>query len=86
MDSENQKVVILNDQVKQNAELVFNNYSDYSKDVELILLSSEIGSYKFQDSDFYKALFGLRVLLEPKNIIMCINGCRLDFVCSSMGQ
>lgn len=86
MDSENQKVVILNGQVKQNAELLFNSYSDYSKDVELILSSSEMGEYRFQDGDFYTALFGLRALLEPEDIVICINGCRLDFVCSNMAR
>lgn len=86
MGSEHQKVVILNNQVMQNAKLLFNSYSDYSKDVELILFSCKIGEYKFQDGDFYTALFGLRAILESKDIVICINGCRIDFVCSGMSQ
>lgn len=86
MDSEHEKVAIFDNKVKKNAKLVFNSYPDCSKDVELTLLSSEIGEYKFQDRDFYAALLGLRVLLEPENIVICVNGCRSDFVCSSMAQ
>jgi len=86
MDVVHQKVAIYNNKVKENAELIFENYSDSSENVGLTLVFAELGSYKFEGSDFYTALFGLRTLLEPKNIVMCINGCRLDFVCSSMGQ
>jgi len=86
MDSEHKEVVILRSKVKHNAKLIFNSHSDYSENIELILSSNEIGEFKSKDSDFYTALFGLRALLEPKDIVICINGCRLDFVCSSMGQ
>ena len=86
MDVVHQKVAIYNNKIKENAELIFESYSDSSGSVGLTLILDKLGSYKFQDSDFYAALFGLRALLEPKNIVMCINGCRLDFVCSSMGQ
>lgn len=81
-----QRVAIYNDKIKESAELIFESYSDSFESVGLTLILDEIGSYKFQDSDFYAALFGLRALLEPENIVICINGCRLDFVCSSMGQ
>ncbi len=86
MDVVHQKVAIYNNKIKENAELIFESYSDSSGSVGLTLILDKLDSYKFQDSDFYAALFGLRALLEPKNIVMCINGCRLDFVCSSMGQ
>lgn len=80
------KVAIYNNKIKEDAELIFESYSDSSENVGLTLVLAELGRYKFQDSNFYTALFGLRALLEPKNIVICINGCRLDFVCSSMGQ
>lgn len=86
VDIVHQKISIYNNKIKENAELILKSYPDYSKNVELILLSNEIGQYKFEDSDFYKALFGIRALLEPKDIVICINGCRSDFVCSSMAQ
>ena len=81
-----QKIVIYNNKIKESAELIFESYSDSSENVGITLVLVGLGRYQFQDSDFYKALFGLRALLEPKNIVICINGCRLDFVCSSMGQ
>ncbi|MBF0659275.1 hypothetical protein IPZ60_11020 [Psychrobacter sp. NG25] len=81
-----QKIVIYNNKIKESAELIFESYSASSENVGLTLVLAEFGRYQFQGSDFYKALFGLRALLEPKNIVICINGCRLDFVCSSMGQ
>lgn len=86
MNIVHQKVAIYNNKIKESAELIFKSYSDSSGNVGLTLVLAGLGRYQFQDSDFYKALFGLRALLEPKNIIICINGCRLDFVCSSMGQ
>lgn len=86
MSTEHQTVVIYNNNIKEKAELIFESYSDTSENVGLTLVLDKTGSYKFQDSDFYKALFGLRALLEPKSIVVCINGCRLDFVCSSMSQ
>ena len=86
MNIVHQKVAIYNNKIKESAELIFESYSDSSENVGLTLVLAELGRYQFQDSDFYKALFGLRALLEPKNIVICINGCRLDFVCSSMGQ
>ena len=49
------KVVILNNRIKQNAELVFSSYSDSFKNVELFLLSNEISECKSQNSDFYVA-------------------------------
>ena len=81
-----QKVAIYNNKIKESAELIFESYSDSAENVGLTLILNKIGSYKVQDSDFYLALFGLRALLDPNNIVICINGCRLDFVCSSMGQ
>ena len=81
-----QKVAIYNNKIKESAELIFESYSDSAENIGLTLILNKIGSYKVQDSDFYLALFGLRALLEPNNIVICINGCRLDFVCSSMGQ
>ena len=86
MNIMHQKVAIYNNKIKESAELIFESYSDSSENVGLTLVLAELGSYKFQDSDFYTALFGLRALLEPKNIVICINGCRLGFVCSSMGH
>ena len=86
MNIVHQKVAIYNNKIKENAELIFESYSDSSENVGLTLVLAELGRYKFQDGNFYTALFGLRALLEPKNIVICINGCRLDFVCSSMGQ
>lgn len=86
MDIMHHKVAIYNNKIKEDAELIFESYSDSSENVGLTLVLAELGRYKFQDSNFYTALFGLRALLEPKNIVICINGCRLDFVCSSMGQ
>ena len=86
MNIVHQKVAIYNNKIKESAELIFESYSDSSEDAGLTLVLTELDRYKFQGSDFYKALFGLRALLEPKNIVICINGCRLDFVCSSMGQ
>ena len=86
MNIVHQKVAIYNNKIKESAELIFESYSDSSENVGLTLVLAGLGRYQFQDSDFYKALFGLRALLEPKNIVICINGCRLDFVCSSMGQ
>lgn len=86
MNLVHQKVAIYNNKIKENAELILESYSDSSENVGLTLVLAELGRYKFQDGDFYTALFGLRALLEPKNIVICINGSRLDFVCSSMGQ
>ena len=86
MDIMHHKVAIYNNKIKEDAELIFESYSDSSENVGLNLVLAELGRYKFQDGNFYTALFGLRALLEPKNIVICINGCRLDFVCSSMGQ
>lgn len=86
MDIMHHKVAIYNNKIKEDAELIFESYSDSSENVGLTLVLAELGRYKFQDGNFYTALFGLRALLEPKNIVICINGCRLDFVCSSMGQ
>lgn len=86
MSTEHQTVVIYNNNIKEKAELIFESYGDASGNVGLTLVLDKNDKYKFQDSDFYMALFGLRALLEPKNIVVCINGCRLDFVCSSMGQ
>ena len=86
MSTEHQTVVIYNNNIKEKAELIFESYGDASGNVGLTLVLDKNDKYKFQDSDFYMALFGLRALLEPKNTLMCINGCRLDFVCSSMGQ
>lgn len=86
MDIMHHKVAIYNNKIKEDAELIFESYSDSSENVGLTLVLAELGRYKFQDRNFYTALFGLRALLEPKNIVICINGCRLDFVCSSMGQ
>ena len=86
MNIVHQKVAIYNNKIKESAELIFESYSASSENVGLTLVLAGLGRYQFQDSDFYKALFGLRALLEPKNIVICINGCRLDFVCSSMGQ
>ncbi len=86
MNIVHQKVAIYNNKIKESAELIFESYSDSSENVGLTLVLAELGRYKFQDGNFYTALFGLRALLEPKNIVICINGCRLDFVCSSMGQ
>ena len=86
MDVVHKKVAIYNNKVKENAELMFeSNISSY-EGVRLTLVFGQSDTYDYQDSDFYRALFGLRALLEPKNIVICINGCRLDFVCSSMGQ
>ena len=31
-------------------------------------------------------LFGLRALLKPKNIVICISGCKLYFFCSNIGR
>ena len=86
MDVVHKKVAIYNNEVKENAELMFESNIYSSESVRLTLVFGQSDVYDYQDSDFYRALFGLRALLEPKNIIMCINGCRLDFVCSSMGQ
>ena len=86
MDIMHHKVAIYNNKIKEDAELIFESYSDSSENVGLTLVLAELGRYKFQDGNFYTSLFGLRALLEPKNIVICINGCRLDFVCSSMGQ
>ncbi|WP_201538162.1 hypothetical protein [Psychrobacter immobilis] len=86
MDIMHHKVAIYNNKIKEDAELIFESYSDSSENVGLTLVLAELGRHKFQDGNFYTALFGLRALLEPKNIVICINGCRLDFVCSSMGQ
>ncbi|WP_201554522.1 hypothetical protein [Psychrobacter immobilis] len=86
MNIVHQKVAIYNNKIKESAELIFESYSASSENVGLTLVLAEFGRYQFQGIDFYKALFGLRALLEPKNIVICINGCRLDFVCSSMGQ
>lgn len=86
MNIMHQKVAIYHNKIKESAELIFESYSDSSENVGITLVLAGLGRYQFQDSDFYKALFGLRALLEPKNIVICINGCRLDFVCSSMGQ
>ena len=86
MSTEHQTVAIYNNNIKEKAELIFESYGDASGNVGLTLVLDRIDRYKFQDSDFYTALFGLRALLERENIVICINGCRLDFVCSSMGQ
>ncbi|WP_201578709.1 hypothetical protein [Psychrobacter sp. Pi2-52] len=80
MDFVHKKVAIYNNKVKENAELMFESNISSSEGVRLTLVFSQSDTYDYQDSDFYRAL------LEPKNIVMYINGCRLDFVCSSMGQ
>ena len=85
MDVVHQKVAIYNNKVKENAELILESNTSY-EDVRLTLVFGQSNMYDYKDSDFYLALFGLRALLEPNNIVICINGCRLDFVCSSMGQ
>ena len=86
MDVMRQKVAIYNNKVKENAELIFDSNISSYEGVRLTLVFGQSNIYDYKDSDFYLALFGLRALLEPNNIVICINGYRLDFVCSSMGQ